>query len=200
MKKCMPAVFILFALLLLSFSGCDKNNQREDTKAADPLGEAQTAARTANPGGLEYNDGEKGLYIMLPNENWRLSSDEEGCIGFSEDAGMINIYYGDDDGSAYKNVPKNKEDVLKILEKAGISADWVDVQRFSLNEDDDKNVRTYSYTIKFDVPDDEGSKNEFYTVSKSICGKDRVCVAAGQIYRKDAVESCERSVESFAVY
>lgn len=192
----------LFLLLCFVFAGCgEKTSEVSSVGAyaevtdADFFEAARTAAREANPSGQEFILEDEGIFIMLPDDDWKESSREDGCIGFSSAAGLINVYYGDDDGSAYDAVPESEADARKILDNAQIPEEWAEFLSFDYHLENDAKI--YSYTIRFCVPDDEGAESVFYTVSKSICRKDKVYVAVGQIYDEEAVDDCKTALDSF---
>ncbi|MCC8097977.1 MAG: hypothetical protein LIO44_05370 [Eubacterium sp.] len=204
------AEFIFLLLTVLIFTACGGKSFESDSAGAYADGieeneennialkEAKINAWHDNPDGQEIIFNEEGIYIMLPDEDWKLSSEEIGCLGFSDEAGIINIYYSDDDGSAYKAAPKNTDDVAEILTDADISEEWFEIINFDFSEND--GVKIYLQMIKFNIPDDEGNYSEFYSISKSVCTGDRVYVATGQIYKEEAVSECETAVNSFAVF
>ncbi len=202
-------VSVVLILFLLSASFVFTACGEKDTEAVSAgayaekpresgLSDARLKAEGENPGGQEYILENEGIYIMLPDDEWRLSSEEDGCIGFSDNSGLINIYYSDDDGSAYESVPQNTDDVFKILTNAQIPEEWFEILKFDLSEEN--GVKSCSYTIRFDIPDEEGNSSRFYSVSKSLSTGDKVYVAAGQIYDEGAVSGCETAVKSLAVF
>ncbi len=203
MKTNLLTIFFIL-LLAFVFTGCGEKGDEAasvgayaETDGENALDEARSAALEANPSGQEFLLEDEGIFIMLPDDSWTESSREEGCIGFSQAAGLINVYYGDDDGTAYEAVPESEADARKILEGAQIPEEWAEFLSFDSHTEGDSKI--YSYTIRFSIPYDDGSKSVFYTVSKSICRKDKVFVAVGQIYDEGAVEECETALKSFVV-
>ncbi|MCD7905317.1 MAG: hypothetical protein LUG24_07060 [Clostridiales bacterium] len=196
-------IFLLSAVLIV-FTACGGETSgsvgayTEETESNVALAEAKIDGWHQNPDGQEFIFDDAGIYIMLPDSNWRLSSQEEGCIGFSNELGLINIYYSDDDGSAYKNAPQDADEAVEILTDADIFEEWFEIMKFDFSED--KGVKEYSYIIKFNIPDEEGNYSEFYSISRSVCTGSKAYVAVGQIYSKEAVEACETAVNSFAVF
>ncbi|MCD8157660.1 MAG: hypothetical protein LUD77_01855 [Clostridiales bacterium] len=207
MREHKSAEFIFLLLTVFIFTSC--GNKTSESKSAGAyadnveennlaLKEAKINAWHDNPDGQEFIFDEEGIYIMFPDEDWTLSSQESGCLGFSDETGIINIYYSDDDGSVYNDAPQNTDDVAEILTDADISEEWFEIVNFDFSENN--GIKNYSYMIKFNIPDDEGNYSEFYSISKSVCTGSRVYIATGQIYDEKAVSECETAVNSFAVF
>ncbi len=204
-------IALIIALMLFTTAGCGSRVAEADPQEsagktlydseADSVSGYEAARANGlklNPDGQEFMLESEGIYMMLPSSAWQKSSEENGCIGFSDGKNCINIYYTDDDGSTYKNVPKKKSDIIKILNDADISGDQIEILSFD-STDKDK-AKIYSYTIKFMIPDNNGNIAEFYSVSKSICTKDKVYVVVGQIYDEENVSLCETAEETFTVF
>ncbi|MCD8089414.1 MAG: hypothetical protein LUD81_02115 [Clostridiales bacterium] len=202
MRGYLSVVFILFLLsAAFIFTACgyeepENNSVGAYTEEKSTLEDIRLAAVGENPAGQEFISQDEGIYIMLPDSEWRLSSEEDGCIGFSDDSGLINIYYSDDDGSAYDSVPQNTGDVAEIMTNAGIPEEWFEIIKFDSSSEN--GVKDYSYTIRFNIPDEEGNYSEFYSISRSLCSGEKLYVAAGQIYDETVVVQCETALKSFA--
>ncbi len=195
---------LVLALILFTMIGCGgkmaEEAPQENTENSEKSGleAARNAGISLNPQGSEFVLEDEGIYMLLPDSSWEKTSEEDGCVGFSDGKNYINIYYADDDGSTYKNVPKKESDIIKILNDANIPSDQLEILNF--NSTEEEGAKIYSYTIKFKIPTSEGDVSEFYSVSRSICTKDKVYVVVGQIYDENNVSNCETAEETFTIF